>query len=62
MSFYGYYLMRKYVHECAVNNVIPFNNSVIKMAATSIICGFFTTLIIILGILMSIAEFFRKKG
>lgn len=62
VSFYGYTVMKRYVHECLINKVVPFNNNIIKMATVSVICGLFTTLVIIIGILMSIAEFFRKKN
>ena len=61
MSFYGYHIMREYIKECHHNNVIPFNNSILKMTVASLICGFFTTLVIIVGIVMSIVDFFSKK-
>lgn len=62
ISLYGYYIMKNYIQNCLKNKVIPFGNSVLKMVFVSIVCGLFTTLVIIIGLIMSIVDFFTKKN
>ena len=58
----GYYFMKNYIRDCFIRKVIPFGNSVFKMAVVSIVCGLFTTVVIILGIALTIVEILNKKS
>lgn len=57
----GLYFMTKYIKECKVYNVVPFDNSIIKGFFMLIFCGFFTKLILLIGTLSTFVELFRKK-
>jgi hypothetical protein len=61
LSIGGYFFMRTYVRQCLVNRITPFNNSVVKMFFVSIVCGLVTTFVIIIGILLTIADFFKRN-
>jgi hypothetical protein len=57
----GFYFMTKYVRGCREYNVVPFNNSVCKGFFMLMVCGLFTQITLLLGIVSAFFEFFRKK-
>lgn len=45
--------MTNYMKECTDSNNLPFNNSIFKMVVASLFSGFFTTWIMVAGIVWS---------
>jgi hypothetical protein len=60
-SIGGLYFMQRYICSCKDCNVIPFNSSVLKAFFMLVICGLFTQIIILYGVVAIIFDFFRKK-
>jgi len=64
LSLYGLKCIRDYTMKCLQSGFVPFNNSVLKLFVFSIICGFFTTSILIFTIAESIwyavQDFWKK--
>lgn len=60
-SMGGFYFMNKYIRSCKEYNVVPFNNSVIKGFFMLVVCGLFTQIILLYGIVASIFDLFHKK-
>ena len=65
-SIYGFYEWGKYFKGCAACNKLPFNGSLFKIIAMSIICGGITTIITIVTFLWTIVDvvryIFQKKS
>jgi hypothetical protein len=61
LSVYGFYEIRKYVLKCKDYKIDAFDNSVLKAVFMCLVCGIFTTLVLILGTIQIIYEEFKKE-
>ena len=59
-SLGGLYFMQNYIRSCKDCNVVPFNSSVLQAFFTLVVCGVFTQIIILCGVVAIIFDFFRK--
>lgn len=58
-SFYGLKCVRDYTMRCLQAGHIPFNGSVWRVVLYSIVCGLFTTLILLYTVLESFWDAFQ---
>lgn len=60
-SIGGLYFMSDYIRKCRKADFPPFNNSLIKGFFMLIICGLFTQITLLLGLISTFFDLFRKK-
>lgn len=53
-SAVGFYYLRSYVVACAESRTEPFNGNLIKQIFFYLLCGGFTTIILMLAVLISL--------
>jgi hypothetical protein len=61
LSVYGFYEIRKYVLKCKHYKIVAFDNSVLKAVFICLVCGIFSTIVLIIGVIQLIYEEFKKQ-
>lgn len=59
-SGYGFFLIRDYSIRCVQSGCVPFGGSILKIFVYSILCGVFTTLVLLFTIVESFWDGFSS--